>query len=223
MKKLFTLLVLLSFSALGYAQDRLLLIPVDGSDEQGLIIENPQFDDASKEVFSQIIHDLEDQDIELGLQQEFSLNSYIQDHLTIEGQVTAFVMALGGRISVGHRFFNDHLEIGGDLGALLIMAGSGVVSPEAGVYIKARLNPQDSVTYYFKGRLYKAWGLASDITRTIDYGIGVEREGGAFFELTLKQFSRDGKSDLFMPFLSFGIRFMGPKSSRNDSYLFSQD
>lgn len=197
------------------ADDRLIMIPEGGDPSEGIILEDAYYTSEKAE---------ESEDMELLDEGDFTLEEFARNHLSIEGQVTATLMAMGARGSVGVRMLWDHLEIGVDGGFIFIAAGtSGAFIPETGAYVKVRLNPTSARTVYFKGRVYKAWGLSNDIESTQEYSVGMESRTGMFLELSLRRFE-DSNGDIYLPFLSVGGRFGGPRPiQQRGSYLFDDE
>ena len=201
--------ILFVFSFQTFANSSLVLLPADGEGE-GIILESHNKDVPSTENTNE--------DLELFGDDYSESPSFADRHLTVEGQVSMTIMALEARGSVGVRGLNDYIELGIDGGLLLIAAGTdGALVPEVGVYAKIRFNPEAARTVYFKGRLYKAWGLNDEIERLAEYGVGMEMDNGGFIELSLKHFKFDDGDQFFLPFVSMGTRFGGPKPARNGS------
>jgi len=215
--KMKTLLILFSIliSAQSFAESRLIMIPEGGEPSEGIILNEAYYTSEKAE---------ETEDMELLEDSDFSLEEFARNHLSIEGQVTATVMAMGARGSVGVRMLWDHLEVGVDGGFIFIAAGTdGAFVPEIGTYVKVRLNPTSARTVYFKGRVYKAWGLSDDISSTQEYSVGMESRTGMFLELSLRRFE-DSDGDIYFPFLSVGGRFGGPRPiQQRGSYLFDDE
>ncbi len=211
------LLILFSilFTAQTFAEDRLLLIPAGGEPSEGLIVDEAFYVSDKAE---------DTEDMALLDEGDFSLEEFARNHLSIEGQVTVTLMALGARGNIGVRMLYDHLEVGIDGGVTFIGAGeSGALLPELGAYVKVRLNPTSARTVYFKGRVYKAWGLSDNIESTQEFGVGLENRDGMFFELSIRRFE-ESDGDIYFPFLSVGGRFGGPRPiQQRGSYLFDDE
>lgn len=217
-QKMKTLLILFSIllSAQSFSEDRLLLIPDGGEPSEGIIVDEAYYASEKAEETSEDMALLDGGD--------FSFEEFARNHLSIEGQVTATIMVMGARGNVGVRMLWDHLEVGVDGGFIFIAAGTnGAFVPEVGAYLKLRLNPTAARTVYFKGRVYKAWGLSDDIESTQEFGVGMESRSGMFIELSVRKFE-DSDGDIYFPFLSVGGRFGGPRPiQQRGSYLFDDE
>lgn len=198
------------------AGDRLLLIPNEGEPAEALILDEAHYNTSKTREANE--------DAELLEEGDFGFDEFVRNHLSIEGQVSVFAMVLGARGSVGVRMLYDHLEVGVDGGLLLIAAGTdGAIIPEVGAYFKIRINPTSAKTVYFKGRIYKAWGLSDDVTSTQEFGVGLESRTGMYFELSVRRFE-DNDGDVYIPFLSVGGRFGGPRPiQERGRYIFDED
>jgi hypothetical protein len=198
-----------------YAEDSLLLIPDDGAGEN-LIVTNLRASEgkAPKEVINE--------DLELLRTGEFDLNTFAREHLQVEAQVRATVMALEAYGSLGVRTLNDYLEVGVDTSVLFVAAGTdGALIPSVGTYVKVRLTPHKAKTVYFKGRVYKAWNLADGRSSNKEFGVGYEFDRGqSTIELTVKEFSIEGEGSAYLPFIGFSMKIGGPRPKANGEPLF---
>lgn len=195
------------------ASQKLLLVDEEG---QGVVL-----DEVSKATTNN--EELITEDLALLRKGEFDLKRFAEEHLQIEGQIRATVMALEAGGAVGVRTFKDYLEIGVDASVLFVAAGTdGALIPQVGTYVKIRLTPSKARTVYFKGRVYKAWNLAEGRDTNKEFGIGYEMNGDSFIELSVKEFQIEDEGSFYLPFIGFGMKFGGPrKRAQKEDHLFN--
>jgi hypothetical protein len=194
-----------------HASEQVLLVDQDGL---GIVLDDVQAHPTNKELMNE--------DMALLNKGEFDLKSFARDHLQIEGQVRATVMALEAGGAVGVRTFKDYLEVGVDASVLFVAAGTdGALIPQVGTYVKVRLTPSKAKTVYFKGRIYKAWNLPEGRDSNKEFGIGYEMNGDSYIELSVKEFQIEGESNGYLPFIGFGMKFGGPRErASKEDHLF---
>jgi hypothetical protein len=146
----------------------------------------------------------------------------LPDWVVAEVRGGGSLMVLRGGAAVGVQTFGGHLEAGVDSGIMFVMAGTdGAFVPELGAYVKLRLTPQKNKTIYFRGRVYKPFNISSD-NLNYSVGVGMEREGGVFIELTLDRFQNDEGDSFIFPFFTFGQKFGGAEKAQEES-IFAED
>tara|TARA_R110002072_G_scaffold64203_3_gene159439 strand:+ start:52932 stop:53567 length:636 start_codon:yes stop_codon:yes gene_type:complete len=197
-------LLLLGTLSINAANEGTILVPEDdGSD---ILLVNDSQEASSEEVVS-----------DLELVDEFDVQN--NSPLTFTTQASASIMTLEVRQSVGVNVLRDRLELGVDVAALLVMAGSGAVVGSVGAYAKLYIIPTQRGRYYIKGRAYRAYGFSDNLDEIqMEYGFGRENADGGFLELTIKDFqNKDGDRFMF-PFISFGQKF-GKKSKKKEEII----